>query len=81
MASVELRSLTKRYGDAAVVDDVSLTIAHGNLVCLLGPAGCAKRRGLGSLAAPAIRRESSSSSHKRLREAFDGAWGPSFAEL
>ena len=42
MASVELRSLTKRYGDAAVVDDISLTIAHGHLVCLLGPSGCGK---------------------------------------
>ena len=42
MASVELRSLTKRYGDAAVVDDVSLTVAHGNLVRLLGPSGCGK---------------------------------------
>src|SRR5690348_706862 len=42
VASVELRSLTKRYGDAAVVDDISLTIAHGNLVCLLGPSGCGK---------------------------------------
>jgi iron(III) transport system ATP-binding protein len=42
VASVELRSLTKRYGAAAVVDDISLTIAHGNLVCLLGPSGCGK---------------------------------------
>jgi iron(III) transport system ATP-binding protein len=42
VASVELRSLTKRYGDLPVVDDVSLTVEHGRLVCLLGPSGCGK---------------------------------------
>src|ERR1700760_3034410 len=41
-ASAELRGLPKRYGEQAVVDDVSLQIEHGRLVCLLGPSGCGK---------------------------------------
>jgi iron(III) transport system ATP-binding protein len=42
VASVELRGLTKRYGELAVVNDISLTIEHGRLACLLGPSGCGK---------------------------------------
>ena len=42
MAAVELESLTKYFGNAVALDSLSLTIAHGSLVCLLGPSGCGK---------------------------------------
>jgi len=40
--TIELRAVSKRYGAAAVVDDVSFTIEGGSLVTLLGPSGCGK---------------------------------------
>jgi iron(III) transport system ATP-binding protein len=42
LARVELRGITKWYGDQTVVDDVWLKIEHGLLICLLGPSGCGK---------------------------------------
>ena len=40
--SIEVRNVTKRYGDLAVCDDLSLDVPAGELVALLGPSGSGK---------------------------------------
>ncbi len=39
---IRLDSVTKRYGDNAVVRDVSLEVTPGEFLSLLGPSGCGK---------------------------------------
>ncbi|QCB94402.1 ABC transporter ATP-binding protein [Cellulomonas shaoxiangyii] len=39
---IEVRGVTKRYGSATVVDDVTLDVADGGLVALIGPNGAGK---------------------------------------
>jgi putative spermidine/putrescine transport system ATP-binding protein len=39
---VELRGVSKRFGDAVALDGVSYTVPDGRFVTLLGPSGCGK---------------------------------------
>src|SRR5262249_39588754 len=42
MSTIELRKVTKRFGSFTAVSDVDLSVAAGEVVCLLGPSGCGK---------------------------------------
>lgn len=42
MSFLELKTLSKRYGDVTAVAECNLSIKEGEFVCLLGPSGCGK---------------------------------------
>ncbi|MEG9861376.1 MAG: ABC transporter ATP-binding protein [Parvularculales bacterium] len=42
MAHLALRNISHRYGDMLAVDDVSLSLEGGHVLCLLGPSGGGK---------------------------------------
>ncbi len=50
MAELVVSGLTRAYGNVRAVDDVSFTVADGELVTLLGPSGCGKSTTLFSIA-------------------------------
>lgn len=41
-AAIELKDVTKRWGDTTAVDTVSFAVEAGTFVVLLGPSGCGK---------------------------------------
>src|SRR3954466_15107209 len=41
-ADIHLERVTKRFGDAVAVDDLTLSIERGAFYALLGPSGCGK---------------------------------------
>ncbi len=39
---LKIEHLTKKFDDVTVLDDISLTVAEGEVVVLVGPSGCGK---------------------------------------
>lgn len=50
MAEIHLERVVKHFRDVRAVDDVELTIGHGEFMVLLGPSGCGKTTLLRSIA-------------------------------
>ncbi|MCQ5203136.1 ATP-binding cassette domain-containing protein [Mordavella massiliensis] len=46
---VEVKNLTKKFGDLLVLDNISFEIKRGDLLCVVGPTGCGKTTFLNSL--------------------------------
>ena len=42
MSALAIEGVAKRFGAAAVLDDISLEVASGEFMVLLGPSGCGK---------------------------------------
>ena len=46
---VEVKNLTKKFGDLLVLDNISFNVYQGDLLCVVGPTGCGKTTFLNSL--------------------------------
>lgn len=42
MADIEVRNITKKFGDFTAVDEISFSVEHGEIFALLGPNGAGK---------------------------------------
>lgn len=42
MASIQLKNISKSFGDVKVINDISFTVDKGELISILGASGCGK---------------------------------------
>src|SRR5215207_6216181 len=63
---LEVRNLSKRFGDFIALGDISLDIAEGEFVCFLGPSGCGKTTLLRAIAG--LDPQSSGTIHQKGRD-------------
>ena len=49
MPKVQVRHLTKKFGDLLVLNDISFDVHAGEFLCIVGPTGCGKTTFLNSL--------------------------------
>lgn len=49
MSKVEVKNLTKKFGDLLVLDKISFDVGDGEFLCIVGPTGCGKTTFLNSL--------------------------------
>jgi len=49
MASIQVKNLTKSFGDLLVLDDISFEVEDGEFLCIVGPTGCGKTTFLNSV--------------------------------
>ncbi len=66
MSHLEVRNLSKRYGDFTALGDICLDIAEGEFVCFLGPSGCGKTTLLRAIAG--LDPQSSGTIHQKGRD-------------
>ena len=49
MPKVQVKNLTKKFGDLLVLDNISFDVQKGEFLCIVGPTGCGKTTFLNSL--------------------------------
>lgn len=65
---LEVQGLTIKAGAASLVEDLSLNLTEGSLICLIGPSGCGKSsvvKWLAGVLAPELRVQGRASLEKR----------------